>query len=102
MYTNSPSDWGGLITLNECKIKQSQNKLQQLQWNLHPPTANLTKFRKAVYYSKIKIFKKLPHEIKDLTNDILPFRNALKRILLINSSYDSKEYFNYRRRSTEI
>ena len=47
--------------------------------NLHPPTANLTKFQKGVYYSAIKIFNNLPHEIKDLANDILPFRNALKR-----------------------
>jgi len=69
---------------------------------LHPPTANLTKFRKEVYYSAIKIFNKLPHEIKDLANDILPFRNALRRVLLANSFYNSKEYFNYQRLSIEI
>ena len=57
--------------------------------NLHPPTANLTKFQKGVYYSAIKIFN------KDLANDILPFRNALKRFLLIKSFYNGKEYFNY-------
>jgi len=67
---------------------------------LHPPTANLTKFQKGVYYSAIKIFSNLPHEIKDL--DILPFQNALKRFLLANSFYNSKAYFNYRRRSTVI
>jgi len=48
--------------------------------NLHPPTANLTNFQKAVHYSAIKIFNNLPHEIKDLANDILPFRNALKEV----------------------
>jgi len=62
--------------------------------NLHPPTANLTKFQKTVYYSAIKIFNNLPHEIKDLANDILPFRHALKRFLPTNSFYNSKEYFN--------
>jgi len=62
--------------------------------NLHPPTANLTKFQKAVRYSAIKIFNNLPHKIKDLANDILLFRNALKRFLLTNSFCDSKEYFN--------
>jgi hypothetical protein len=41
-------------------------------------------------------------QIKDLTNDILPFQNALKRFLLPNSFYNSKEYFNYRRRSIVI
>ena len=44
--------------------------------NLHPPTANLTKFQKAVHYSAITIFNNLPHNIKDLANDILPFRNV--------------------------
>jgi len=50
----------------------------------------------------IKIFNNLPHKIKDLANDILPFQNALKRFLLANSFYSSKEYFNYRRSSIEI
>jgi len=62
--------------------------------NLHPPTANLTKFQKGVHYSAIKIFNNLLHEIKDLANHILPFRNAMKRFLLTNSFYNSKEYFN--------
>jgi len=62
--------------------------------NLHPPTANLTKFQKAVHYSAIKIFNNLPHEIKDLANDMLLFWNALKRSLLTNSFYNSMEYFN--------
>ena len=34
--------------------------------NLHPPTAHLTKFQKGVYYSAIKIFNNLPHDIGDL------------------------------------
>jgi len=55
-----------------------------------------------VYYSAIKIFNNLPHEIKDLANDILPFQNALKRFLLANSFYNSKEYFNYQRCSIVI
>ena len=69
--------------------------------NLHPPTANLTKLQKGMYYSAIKIFNSLPHNIKDLANETVPFRNALKRFLLINSFYNSKEYFNYQRYSIE-
>jgi len=69
--------------------------------NLHPPTANLTKCQKGVYYSAIKIFNNLPHNIKDLANEIVLFWNALKRFLLINSFYNSKEYFNYQRYSIE-
>jgi len=73
----------------------------RFQTNLHPPTANLTKFQKAVYYSGIKICNNLPHEIKDLANEIVLFRNALKRFFLINFFYNSKEYFNYRTYSIE-
>jgi hypothetical protein len=62
---------------------------------LHPPIANLTKFQKGVYYSGIKIFNNLPHEIKDFANETIQFLNALKRFLLINSFYNSDEYFNY-------
>jgi len=69
--------------------------------NLHPPIANLTKFQKAVYYSAIKTFNNLPHNIKDLANETVLFQNALKRFLLINSFYNSKEYFNYKRYSIE-
>ena len=65
--------------------------------NLHLPTPNLTKFQKGVYYSAIKIFNNLPNNIKDLANEIVLFQNALKRFLLINSFYNSKEYFNYQR-----
>jgi hypothetical protein len=53
--------------------------------NLHPPIANLTKFQKGLYYSGIKIFKNLPHDIKDLANQIILFWIALKRFLLTNS-----------------
>jgi hypothetical protein len=69
--------------------------------NLHLPTANLTKFQKGAYYSAIKIFNNLPHNIKDLAHEIVLFQNTLKRFLLINSFYNSKEYFNYQRYSIE-
>ena len=62
--------------------------------NLHPPTATLTKFQKGLYYSAIEIFNNLPHNIKNLANEIVLFWNALKRFLLINSFYNSIEYFN--------
>ena len=69
--------------------------------NLRPPTANLAKFQKAVYYSAIKNFNNLSHNIKDLANEIVLFQKALKRLLLINSFFNSKEYFNYQRYSIE-
>jgi len=83
-------------------LKTLETERGNTRSHLHPPTANLTKFQKGVYYSAIKIFNNLPHEIKDLANDILPFQNALKTFLLANSFYNSKEYFNYRKHSIEI
>jgi hypothetical protein len=65
--------------------------------NLHPPIPNMTKFQKAVYYSGLKIFNNLPHEIIDWANETVQFRNALKRFLLIKPFYNSEEYFNYQR-----
>jgi hypothetical protein len=65
--------------------------------NLHPPIANLTKFKKGVYYSGIKFFNNLPHNIKELASEIKLFKNALKWFLLINYFYNSEEYFNYQR-----
>jgi hypothetical protein len=63
---------------------------------LHPPTAHLSKFQKGAYYSGIKIFNNLPSESKDLANDSIRFQKALRRFLLINSFYNSEEYFNYK------
>jgi hypothetical protein len=99
-----------LLNINICyKIKHlfyTNNQIHSIhtrfETNLHPPTANLTKFQKGVYYSAIKIFNNLPHEIKDLASDILPFQNALKRFLLAKSFYNSKEYFNCWRHSIVI
>ena len=54
-----------------------------------------------VYYSAIKIFNNLPHDIKDLANEVIPFRNTLRRFLLIHYFYNSDEYFNYKRHSIE-
>jgi len=65
--------------------------------NSHPPIANLTKFQKGVYYSGIKTFNNLTHNIKGLANGTKLFQGALKRFLLSNSFYYSEEYFNYQR-----
>ena len=62
---------------------------------------NLTKFQNGVYYSAIRIFNNLPHNIKGLGNKTVLFQNSLKRFLLINSFYNSEEYFNYQTYSIE-
>ena len=98
-----------LFTINICdKSKHlfyTNNQIHSIHMrfktNLHPPTANLTKFQKGVYYSAIKISNNIPHNIQDLANEIILFQNALKRFLLINSFYNREEYFNYQRYSIE-
>jgi hypothetical protein len=84
-----------------CTNNQIHSVHTRFKTNLHPPIANLTKFQKGVYCSGIKIYNNPPHNIKDLTNQITLFRNALKRFLLIHSFYNSEEYFNYGRYSSE-
>jgi len=69
----------------------------RLKANLHPTIATLRKFQKGVYYSGIKIFNNLPHNIKDLANETKLFWKVIKRFLLSNSFYNSEEYFNFQR-----
>ena len=76
--------------VHSCTDVKIHSICTRFKTNLHPPTANLTKFQKAVYYSAIKICNNLPHNIKDLANETVLYRNALKRFLLINSFYNSK------------
>jgi len=93
-----------LFTINICDKKHlfyTNNQIHgihtRFKTNLHPPTANLTKFQKGLYYSGIKIFNNFRHNIKDIANEIELFLNALKRFLLTNSFHSSEEYFNYQR-----
>jgi len=62
--------------------------------NLYVPAANLTLYRKGVYYSGIKIFNHLPTTIKNISDDKNKFQIALKKFLLNNSFYSLEEYFN--------
>jgi hypothetical protein len=64
--------------------------------NLHLPIAHLTQFQKGVYYSAINIVNNLLHNIKDLANEPMPFQDALKSFLFVNSFYNGNEYFNYK------
>jgi len=62
--------------------------------NLHQPIADLTTFKKSVYYSRITISNNLPHTIKLLANQTTQFRDALKRSLLIQCFCNTEVYFN--------
>lgn len=62
--------------------------------NLHLPQTNLTIYQKGAYYSGIKIYNKLPLEIKNTAGNQKKFKTALKKFLYNCSFYTTEEYFN--------
>ena len=67
--------------------------------DLHPPLIKLTKYKKGVYYSGIKIFNSLPQSIKKLAGNAKKFKRALKKFLLTGLFYTSEEYFDWTSRN---
>jgi hypothetical protein len=61
--------------------------------NLYTPQANLSAYQKGAYYSGVKIFNKLPSNIKDVNGNITKFKTTLRRFLYANSFYTLEEYF---------
>jgi hypothetical protein len=49
--------------------------------------------QKGVYYSGIRIYNNLPQNIRNLQNDIIKFKQALKMFLLTGSFYSLNEYY---------
>jgi hypothetical protein len=49
-------------------------------------------FQKSAYCAGIKIFNKLPLDIKSLMKEIARFKIALKRYLITHSYYSVEEY----------
>jgi hypothetical protein len=62
--------------------------------NLHLPQANLTIYQKGAYYSGIKIYNKLPLEVKSVAGNQKKFKSTLKKFLYTYSFYTMEEYFN--------
>jgi hypothetical protein len=61
--------------------------------NLCTPQVNLSVYQKGAYYSGVKIFNKLPSNIKNVNGNITKFKTTLKRFLYVNSFYTLEEYF---------
>jgi hypothetical protein len=59
---------------------------------LYLPQANLTIYQKGVHYAGIKIFNKLPIEIKNTSNNLKRFKVALRQFLNTHSFYAVDEY----------
>jgi hypothetical protein len=54
--------------------------------------------QKGVNYSGIRILNNLPQSIRDLSSDVINFKQALKNFLLLGSFYSLNEYYEWNRR----
>jgi hypothetical protein len=62
--------------------------------NLYLPQANLTIYQRGVNYAGVKIFNKLPIEIRNTSNNINKFKAMLKHFLITHSFNTVEEYLN--------
>ena len=62
--------------------------------NLHKPNANLSCFQRGAYYSGIKIFNKLPCNLKNLIGNVVQFKIGLKNYLNAHTFYSLDEFFS--------
>jgi len=63
--------------------------------DLYLPSTHLSKVQKAMYHSGIKVFNRLPTDIRSLFSDMRKFESASKRFLLEGSLYTIQEYFEW-------
>jgi len=61
-------------------------------FNLYQPQANLTLYKKGVYYSGVKAFNNFPINIRNSFNDVKRFKLELGKYLHLNSYYSLEEY----------
>jgi hypothetical protein len=71
--------------------------IQEVKNQLLIPIANPTSVQKGITYSGIKIYKSLPSNILNLTNDRKLFKNELYKYLLNNSFHSVKEFLVFSR-----
>jgi hypothetical protein len=50
--------------------------------NLYTPQATLSIYQKGAYYSWVKIFNKLPSNIKNVSGNINKFKSTLKNVYM--------------------
>jgi hypothetical protein len=66
--------------------------------NLHLPSAELTKYKKGVYYMGVSVFNHLPRDIRKLLYDVKKFKFVTKNFLLKELFYSINEYLNGQKR----
>jgi hypothetical protein len=61
--------------------------------NLHLPTSSLTLYQNGAYFTGIKIFNKLPSELKGLVELPKIFKRTLRRYLVLHCFYKLEEFY---------
>jgi hypothetical protein len=88
-----------LFTVNDKHLFTANNEIHNYNTrnnnNLHPASANLTKFNKGPHTADIKIFNHLPQHLKALVHNSKHFRSSLKKFLY-HSFYPLEEYYEYK------
>jgi hypothetical protein len=67
--------------------------IQRYKDNLYTPTSSLTLYQNGVYYTGIKIFNKLPPEIRELVQTPNIFKSTLRRYLVQHCFYKLEEFY---------
>jgi hypothetical protein len=62
--------------------------------NFHLPSSSLTLYQNGAYFNGIKIFNKLPSELKQVMNFTKKFKTALRRYLVTHCFYSIEEFYN--------
>jgi hypothetical protein len=73
---------------------ESHNLETRQSNNLYIPQGNLSIHQKGAYYLGIKIFNKLPSNIKNVNGNVSKFKMTLKKFLYTNSFYTLEKYFD--------
>jgi len=63
------------------------------QSDFHQPTANRAKYQKGIGYIGVKVFNRLPINVKKEFDNSKKFRHSLKNFLREKSFYSLQEYF---------
>jgi hypothetical protein len=61
--------------------------------NFHQSLSNLSLYRRGTYHMDLKIFNRLPANIKDISHNNKKFKLLLNNFLQTNCFYTLREYF---------
>jgi hypothetical protein len=64
------------------------------KFDLHVPSARLTKIKKGLYYYGTILYNSLPCDIKKVGYDVDRFKHKLKDFLIENPFYSVEEYLS--------